>query len=129
MIEANKIDEQKWLNVGLVLGSMIVGYISFAFLTQLGDWFELESKIPRFNIIAQGIAIVLSIAFFFIIQRIPVCYKFLQETFHELSKVVWPNRQETVKQTAGIIVALIILGIVLGLIDLGVGKLLNLLHS
>lgn len=129
MSDVQKLNENKWQNVAVVAAAIVIGYVSYAFFNQLGEWFELEAKIPRFNIFAQGLGVVLAAIFFIAVQKIPASSKFLSETFHELSKVIWPDRQETVRQTIGIMIGLAILGIVLGLIDVGIGKLLGLLHS
>ena len=42
---------------------------------------------------------------------------FLQETLSELRKSVWPNREETTRLTAVVIVLAIVAGLFLGLLD------------
>lgn len=51
--------------------------------------------------------------------------RFLLEVKSELSKVVWPTRQETVKYTAAVILVSIAVAILLGAVDFGLIKLLE----
>ena len=45
----------------------------------------------------------------------------------EFKKIIWPNRQDVVKQTVLIIVVTIILGVVIKFLDTGIQALLNLI--
>ncbi len=47
---------------------------------------------------------------------------FLGEVKSELSKVVWPTRNETIKYTVTVIVFSIVVAMLLGLADLGILK-------
>jgi preprotein translocase subunit SecE len=52
---------------------------------------------------------------------------FLREVRVELSKVVWPTRQQTIQLTIVVILVTLFVGFFLGLIDLGLTKILNIL--
>jgi preprotein translocase subunit SecE len=50
-------------------------------------------------------------------------FGFLGEVKAELSKVVWPTRQEVLKYTATVVVFSVAIALILGLADLGILKL------
>lgn len=49
------------------------------------------------------------------------------EVVGELRRVTWPTRQETMRLTLMVISVSIVIGIFLGLVDLGFSRLLNVL--
>jgi preprotein translocase subunit SecE len=51
--------------------------------------------------------------------------QFLNEAVIELKKVTWPGRKETIGATAVVIVLVILISSFLGLVDLGLTKLVN----
>ncbi|MCH7641407.1 preprotein translocase subunit SecE [Patescibacteria group bacterium] len=54
---------------------------------------------------------------------------FLKDVRLELSKVVWPKREEVIKLTLTIIIISAIVGVYLGALDFGFTKLLEVLIS
>ena len=52
-------------------------------------------------------------------------FKFIGETITELKKVVWLTRRQVIYLTALVLVASIISGIVLGVVDYGFTRLIN----
>ena len=55
--------------------------------------------------------------------------QFLREVKTELKKVSWPQRKETVASTSIVLVIVIIIGIFLGLVDLGLSKIIKVILS
>jgi len=51
--------------------------------------------------------------------------EFLREVRAEVRKVSWPTRRETVASTAVVLVAVFIISIFLGLVDLGLSRLIG----
>jgi preprotein translocase subunit SecE len=51
--------------------------------------------------------------------------QFLSEAIIELKKVTWPGRKETIGATAVVIVLVIIISTFLGIVDLGLTKIVN----
>lgn len=51
--------------------------------------------------------------------------RFLMDIINELRKVVWPSREDTIHLTVVVVVVSIILGAVLGGIDIGFGWLVD----
>ncbi len=52
---------------------------------------------------------------------------FLQQTYEELLKVIWPTRNETIRLTVVVILSSLIVGLFLGTLDFVFTKLLSLL--
>jgi preprotein translocase subunit SecE len=53
--------------------------------------------------------------------------KFLAEVKRELGNVSWPTRDATVSSTFVVLVAVFIIGVFLGVLDLGLSRLVGLL--
>ncbi len=51
--------------------------------------------------------------------------QFVVEAWQELRKVTWPNRKETVGTTGVVLLLVIIISIYLGLVDLGLSRLVR----
>jgi preprotein translocase subunit SecE len=51
--------------------------------------------------------------------------QFLVEAVQELKKVVWPGRKETLGTTAVVLLLVIIISIFLGLVDMGLSRLVR----
>ena len=49
--------------------------------------------------------------------------------FHELKKVSWPTKKELVNYSIVVFVFMIVMGVIIGLFDLGAGALVNLIVS
>ena len=60
-----------------------------------------------------------------ILKYLEVTGRFLQESRMELKKVKWPTRKELLASTAMVIVLVLIVAFFLGLIDLGLIKLIK----
>jgi preprotein translocase subunit SecE len=52
---------------------------------------------------------------------------YIKESYAELKKVIWPNREEVFSSTKVVIVSTIIIAAALGLIDIVLYRLLNLI--
>ncbi len=53
--------------------------------------------------------------------------QYFWEVWHELRKVVWPSRKETLGSTSVVLVIVILSGIFLGIVDLILSRLVGLL--
>ena len=54
-------------------------------------------------------------------------FRFFGEAVSELRKVVWPTRQEAAYLTTLVIVVTVLVAIILGVIDFGFSKLMNVI--
>ena len=55
--------------------------------------------------------------------------QFLREVRVELSKVTWPTRKDTLASTSVVLVIVILIGAFLGIVDLGLSRLMRILLS
>jgi preprotein translocase subunit SecE len=53
--------------------------------------------------------------------------EFLKESKNELSKVVFPSKSETISSTIVVILSVIFVSVFLGVVDLGLSKLMSML--
>ena len=59
-------------------------------------------------------------------MRIDDTRQYLTDVRSEFKKVTWPGQREYVGGTIGVLVIVVIVGTVLGLIDVGLGQLMRL---
>ena len=57
----------------------------------------------------------------------PKILQFLQEVQLELKKVVWPTRKDTFASTSVVLIIVIIIAFFLGLIDLGLTRIIRVI--
>ena len=72
---------------------------------------------PKTNIIERTSGVVATVR------------QFLREVRVELSKVTWPTRKETLASTSVVLIIVVIIAAFLGIVDLGLSKLMRLLLS
>ena len=53
--------------------------------------------------------------------------RYFEECWLELKKVSWPTRDTLVRYTGIVIVSTLVFGIVLGIVDIGIGQLMDLI--
>ena len=52
-----------------------------------------------------------------------------KEMYFELKKVTWPTKKDMINYSVVVLVFIVIMGVIIGVIDLGAGKLVELLVS
>lgn len=52
--------------------------------------------------------------------------QFFREVRIELKKVTWPSRKETVASTSVVLITVILIGFYLGIVDLGLSRLIKI---
>jgi len=114
-VVTNRFDTFKLL---LAITVLILGIVGFYY-------YEAESQLYRVLgvVFATGVAVAIS-ATTTLGQNL---IGFARESRMEVRKVVWPTRQETVQTTFMVIVAVIVIGIFLWLIDMLLGQAIQLL--
>ena len=114
-VVSNKLDTMKLM---LAIAVLIFGIVGFYY-------FEAESQLYRVlgvvfaTLVAVGISSTTRIG--------QVLIGFARESRMEVRKVVWPTRQETVQTTFMVIVAVIIIGIFLWLVDMVLAEAIQML--
>lgn len=108
---------KKWIQTSVAITCMLVGYVLISFFETLSEWFELEAKIPNYTASSQVLAVLIAGGVFVYIMRNPKTSTFLSEVYQETLKVVWPDKNETVRHTVGIMIGVTIVGFILGFFD------------
>ena len=114
-VVSNKLDTFKLLFAIVILIAGIAGFYHY----------EAESQLYRVLgvVIASGVAIAISLTTV-LGQNL---MGFGREARMEVRKVVWPTRQETLQTTFMVLVAVIIIGIFLWLIDMVLAEAIQLI--
>ena len=105
-VVANKLDTLKLFLAIVILIGGIVGFY----------YFEAESQLYR--VLGVVFAAVVAVVISSTTNLGQGIIRFGREARMEVRKVVWPTRQETVQTTFMVVVAVIIIGIFLWLIDM-----------
>lgn len=121
-------DSQKWINFFVALVSILCGFLVIRFLGQLGEWFDLEAKVPYFIGVSQGVGIVVGLTVFLVVKSNGSAKEHLNEVYSELVKVIWPDSESVVKSTIGILIGLSILSLIFIAVDNGFRWVLNLIY-
>lgn len=121
-------DSKKWINSFIAIISVIAGYVTIRFVEQLGEWFDLEARIPNFLLTTQGLGILVGVVVFLSIFKNKNASTHLNEVYAELVKVVWPDKDSILKMTMGLVVALSIVSGFFVLVDFLFREFLQLLY-
>ena len=124
-----KDDGKKWIQTSVAICCLILVYCLIRFFGQMGEWFDLESKISQYLVISQVISVLISLGVFIYTMKNPVTSTFLKDVYQEAVKVVWPDKNETVKHTIGIMIGVTIVGFILGVFDFVATYLLGLIND
>ena len=114
-VVSNKLDTFKLL---LAIAVLIFGIVGFYY-------YETESQLYR--VLGVVFASVVAIAISSTTRLGQGLIGFGREARMEVRKVVWPTRQETVQTTFMVIVAVIIIGIFLWLVDMLLAQAIQLI--
>ena len=128
MSSTTKDDGKKWIQASVAVVCIMLCYILIRFFIQMGEWFDLESKVQQFDALTQVISVLISFGVFIYIMKNPVISTFLKDVYQEAVKVVWPDKNETVKHTIGIMIGVTIVGFLLGVFDWVSKWLLGMIH-
>lgn len=122
-------DSRKWISLLVAIAGAVVGYSVFKLTGQLGSWFDLEAKIGgNFQLIAQALGFIFGAGTAFYLFANKKTSTYLNEVYSEILKVVWPKKDQTVKMTIGIAIALVIVSAIFTVVDLIFTKLLELIY-
>jgi preprotein translocase subunit SecE len=125
---ATKDTGKKWIQTSVAVLCGLLVYIFISFFMQMGEWFELESKVPAFVVISQVLAVFIGLGIFVYLMKNDQTRTFLEEVYQEGIKVVWPDKNETVKHTIGIMIGVTIVGVLLAVFDVTATWLLSLIN-
>ena len=128
MPSLKEADGKKWINALVAVSALILANILIRLLYQISEWSDLEAKVENFRLLAQFVGITVGVLAFAIILKNKKAYRYLVEVYGELTKVIWPNKDSTLKLTVSIVIGVAISAVFLGLADLGIKELLELLY-
>lgn len=121
-------DGNKVINAFVAIVSIIFGYLLVRFFYQLGEWFDLEAKLNHFNGIAQATAAVIGLLTFILVKKNSAASQHMSEVYGELTKVVWPSKDQIIKVTVAIVIGVLITSLFFVLIDWLTREFLTLLY-
>ena len=121
-------DSRNWITALTVIASVLAGFVVYKFVGHLGDWFDLETKISSYSMVAQGLGFLTGVGTFIYILKNSETSSYLQEVYNELVKVVWPSKDATVKMTIGIAIALVIVAGIFTAVDFIFKKILEFVY-
>lgn len=107
----------KWINTILFLGSVLVGFLFNMLLIKLGTWFEFEAKIPQYKYIQLIASIVVVFATMVYVRSRSDLMTFFYETFDEMTKVVFPDKNQSFRLSIFVIIWVTIIGFILTTFD------------
>ena len=55
--------------------------------------------------------------------------RFFKEVKNETKKIVWPNKTKALHNTIVVVVFMVMMGVLIALVDLGLGALIDLLYG
>lgn len=121
-------DSKKWITALVVIASVLAGFVVFTFVRQLGDWFDLEAKISSFSLLIQAAGFITGLGTFVYILKNDKTSSYLEEVYNELLKVVWPTKDQIIKMTIGIAIALVIVAAIFMSVDFIFQKVLEFVY-
>ena len=110
-------NRQKWINLTYVAAAMLVAYILFAGATKLSIILDFEGRIRSLDKIILASSALGGVLIFLGMNRSESANTFMGEVVSEVGKVTWPTQEETTKSTIAVLVAVVIAGFALWLID------------
>ena len=107
----------KWINTILFLASALVGFLFNMLLIKLGTWFEFEAKIPQYKYIQLLASIIVVFGTLFYVKSRTDLMTFFYETYDEMTKVVFPDKNQSFRLSIIVIIAITIIGFILTTFD------------
>lgn len=110
-------NQQKWVNLSFVAASLLMAYVAFVLATKFSVVFDVEGRIRSLDKILMGVSALMGIVLYLGLSKSEVANGFMTETVAEVSKVTWPTQNETFKATVAVLVAVVIAGVALWIVD------------
>ena len=116
----------KWIQASVAITAILIAYVLIQFFNQIGEWFELESKLSYYFALSQFVSVLVAISAFTYVIRAEKTRNFLNEVYQEVLKVIWPDKDQIVRHTFGIMLGVTIVGFLLWIFDLVAAWLLSI---
>ena len=121
-------DSKKWIRSFVAIVAAVSGYLIIQFIGQLGEWFDLEAKVPNYILVSQGLGILTGLGVFLFTINHKAAAVHMQQVYEEFVKVIWPENNSVLKSTVGITIGLAIIGGIFVAVDFTFSKLLELVY-
>jgi preprotein translocase subunit SecE len=109
--------QQKWVNLSFVAASLLTAYVLYVLAVKFSVVFDVEGRVRSLDKILLVGTVVVGIALFLGLSKSTLANNFINETVTEVSKVTWPDRDETLKATVAVLIAVTIAGVLLWAVD------------
>lgn len=125
----DQTDRQKWVNLTFVAGAVLAAWVFFKLVQSLAGLWDLEARLSNFDMILQGSSLAVGLITFLIFYFRTGSNQYVHEVIAELSRVSWPENNETVKATFVVMVLVVIAGFILGLMDFATTWLMRVVQK
>jgi preprotein translocase SecE subunit len=110
-------NQQKWVNLSFVATALLLAYVTFMLATKFSVVLDFEGRIRSLDKLLMVGSAVIGFGIFFGLNKSTVANTFMTETVAELAKVTWPTQDETIKATIAVLIAVLLAGILLWMLD------------
>src|SRR3990167_8567606 len=110
-------NNQKWVNLSFFAGAALLAFVTFMIANKTAAAFDSEGRVANLETYLRIGSLVVGGLVFLILYRNQTANSFMDEVLIELGKVTWPEREETVKGTIAVLIAVTIMGFMFGLVD------------
>lgn len=112
---------RKYTVLSFFLISVIFGYCSYLFATQVADWMKIGggNVVAGFAwpVVGGTIATVAGAILFFILALNAKATNFIDEVYGEVFKVTWPTQKELTASTLVVTIMVLLAALVLAVMD------------
>lgn len=110
-------NNQKWVNLSYVATALLVAFLVVVIANKFSVLLDIEGRVHSLDKILLGVGAVSGLLVFVGLYNSSAANTFMGEVVAELGKVSWPTQNETTKATIAVLVAVVIAGILLWLVD------------
>lgn len=110
-------NNQKWVNLSYMALAALIAFVLFVLATKLSVMMDFDGRVRSLDKILMGGSALLGLVIFLGLSKSSVANNFMNEVVAEYTKVTWPTQDETLKATIAVLIAVVIAGIALWIID------------
>jgi len=110
-------NQQKWVNLSFVAASLLLAYVVFVLAVKFSVILDFDGRVRSLDKIMMGASAAIGIGLFIGLYKSVLAKTFMSETVAEISKVTWPTKDETLKATIAVLIAVTIAGVILWMVD------------
>lgn len=110
-------NQQKWVNLSFVAAALLTAFVIFVLATKFAVILDFEGRVRSLDKIILAGSAVVGFALFLGLYKSSLASTFMTEVVAELAKVTWPTVDETTKATIAVLIAVVIAGVCLWMVD------------